>query len=106
MMGVLLAFPCVLYLRPLPFNSFHCYATLSDIFVQRLHREERLPPVVFLNLVVLVIGSSFLPLELITPRMTFLGFIACEPNLLSSIDVSRVTTLSCARTRASFPLLS
>jgi hypothetical protein len=53
MMGVLLAFPCVLSLRPLPFNSFHCYATLSGIFVQGLYNRiqglKRLPDVSLLR---------------------------------------------------------
>jgi F-box-like len=72
-----------------------CASTIVTLHIGvELYREERLPPVVLPNLVVLVIGSSFLPLKLITPRMTFLGFVACEPNLFSSIDVSRVTTLS------------
>lgn len=75
-----------------------CASTIVTLHISvRVHGEPRLPPVVFPNLVVLVIGSDYLPLELITPRMTFLGFRGyrkpCQPHLLSSVDVSRVTTL-------------
>jgi len=53
----------------------------------------RLPTIGFPRLVALIISGDQLPLDLTTPQMSFLHLQACHQRVLSSIDVSGVTSL-------------
>jgi hypothetical protein len=72
-----------------------CASTVVILTLKISNRSDinPLPTICFPNLVALTIRPSHLPLHPVTPHMTFLRLRYCKQHVLSSVDLSHVTSL-------------